>query len=60
MLCCAVLRLCAVQVSLSRVFSTMAGLKAAELGVLDWAVANATMEEVFIRITQQMNIKATE
>jgi hypothetical protein len=38
----------------------MAGLRAAELGVIDWAVANATMEEVFIRITQQMNIKAAE
>jgi hypothetical protein len=50
----------ALQVSLSRVFSAMAGLRAAELGVVDWAVANATMEEVFIRITQQMNIKAAE
>jgi hypothetical protein len=47
------------QVSLSRVFATMAGVKAAELGVIDWAVANATMEEVFIKITQQMNLKAT-
>jgi len=48
------------QVSLSRVFATMAGSSAVELGVIDWAVANATMEEVFIRIAQQMKLKATE
>jgi hypothetical protein len=38
----------------------MAGSRAAELGVLDWAVANATMEHAFIRITQQMQLTAAE
>jgi hypothetical protein len=48
------------QVSISRVFAAMAGSRAAELGVLDWAVANATMEHAFIRITQQMQLTAAE
>lgn len=40
-------------------FATMAGARAAELDVLDWSVANAGLEDCFIRIAQQMNIKAT-
>jgi hypothetical protein len=50
--------LCCSQVSLSRVFATMAGGKAAELQLLDWGVANATLEEVFIRFARQMGLKA--
>jgi hypothetical protein len=46
------------QVSLSRVFATMAGSKAAGLAVLDWGVANATLEEVFIRFARQIGAKA--
>jgi hypothetical protein len=45
-------------VSLSRVFATMAGSKAAGLAVLDWGVANATLEEVFIRFARQIGAKA--
>jgi hypothetical protein len=46
------------QVSLSRVFATMAGGKASQLQLLDWGVANATLEEVFIRFARQMGLKA--
>lgn len=50
--------LAVLQVSLSRVFATMAGSKAAGLAVLDWGVANATLEEVFIRFARQIGAKA--
>ncbi|KAF6264708.1 hypothetical protein COO60DRAFT_1482014 [Scenedesmus sp. NREL 46B-D3] len=46
------------EVSLSRVFATMAGSRAAGLAVLDWGVANATLEEVFIRFARQIGAKA--
>lgn len=49
---------CAPQVSLSRVFATMAGSAASDLAVLDWAVANATLEEVFIRFARQIGAQA--
>lgn len=52
------LLLCALQVSLSRVFATMAGSAATGLAVLDWAVANATLEEVFIRFARQIGAQA--
>lgn len=45
------------QVSLSRVFATMAGSAASGLVVLDWGVANATLEEVFIRFARQIGAK---
>lgn len=50
--------MCAPQVSLSRVFATMAGSAASDLAVLDWAVANATLEEVFIRFARQIGAQA--
>ncbi|WIA37022.1 hypothetical protein OEZ86_014006 [Tetradesmus obliquus] len=46
------------EVSLSRVFATMAGSRAAGLAVLDWGVANATLEEVFIRFARAIGAKA--
>jgi hypothetical protein len=46
------------QVSLSRVFATMAGSAASGLAVLDWGVANATLEEVFIRFARHIGAKA--
>lgn len=46
------------QVTLSRVFATMAGTVANGLAVLDWGVANATLEEVFIRFARQIGAKA--
>ncbi|KAF8065710.1 ABCA3 [Scenedesmus sp. PABB004] len=46
------------EVSLSRVFAAMAGSKAAGLTVLDWGVANATLEEVFIRFARRIGAKA--
>lgn len=47
-----------VQVSLSRVFATMTGSKVSGLELLDWGVANATLEEVFIRFARGMGVKA--
>jgi hypothetical protein len=46
------------QVNLSRVFATMAGSAASGLAVLDWGVANATLEEVFIRFARHIGAKA--
>ncbi len=44
-------------VSLSQVFEAMAESKET-LGVLDWGVANATLEEVFIRFARQIGATA--
>ena len=45
------------EVSLSRVFDVMAGLKE-QVRVLDWSVANATLEEVFIKFARQIGARA--
>jgi hypothetical protein len=42
------------EVSLSRVFATMAGSAASGLAVLDWGVANSTLEDTFIRFARQI------
>lgn len=52
------------EVSLSGVFAAMAAAKAdtspQRLQVLDWGVANATLEEVFIKFARQIGAKAGE
>jgi hypothetical protein len=51
-------------VSLSGVFAAMAAAKAdsssQRLRVLDWGVANATLEEVFIKFARAIGAKAGE
>jgi hypothetical protein len=42
-----------------QVFSTMAQHKA-DLRVMDWGVANATLEEVFIKFARQIGAKTNE
>jgi hypothetical protein len=42
-----------------QVFSTMAQHKAG-LGVMDWGVANATLEEVFIKFARQIGAQTNE
>lgn len=37
-------------------FASMAGTAASGLAVLDWGVANATLEEVFIRFARSMGL----
>ena len=48
------------EVSLSRVFGAMAGSRSAGLAVLDWGVASATLEEVFIRYARLGGVVSTE
>jgi len=52
------------EVSLSSVFSAMAAAKAdtsaQRLHILDWGVANATLEEVFIKFARSIGAKAGE
>ena len=45
------------EVSLSQVFKVMATARE-QLQVLDWGVANATLEEVFIKFARQIGAKA--
>jgi hypothetical protein len=45
------------EVSLAAVFGAMAEAKQ-QLQVLDWGVANATLEEVFIKFARQIGAKA--
>jgi hypothetical protein len=45
------------EVSLSQVFRVMATTHS-KLQVLDWGVANATLEEVFIKFARQIGAKA--
>ncbi len=47
----------ATEVSLSGVFEAMSRVKR-EMTVLDWGVANATLEEVFIKFARQAGIKS--
>ena len=46
-------------VSLAGVFAAMAGAKAS-MQVLDWGVANATMEEVFIKFARAIGAETSE
>jgi hypothetical protein len=52
------------EVTLSGVFAAMAAAKADDsaqrLSVLDWGVANATLEEVFIKFARSIGAKAGE
>lgn len=45
------------EISLSGVFEAMSRVKQ-EMNVLDWGVANATLEEVFIKFAKSSGIKS--
>ena len=47
---------CNTQVTLSQVFTAM-GKQKGRLQVLDWGVANATLEEVFIKFALSRGLK---
>ena len=44
------------EVSIGRVFAAMEGAKG-RLTVLDWGIANCTLEEVFIKFARSMGVE---